>query len=300
VRVRSVFCALALLVPALARGQGVISPVEHLAFDRPESWALQYFTSASLLTGLDDERGDPAGSIAVGVEAGWIPSLSADQERVGFGGTAGEDLNKAPIFFRPRVRVALPHRLVVTGGGVPPIHAFGVTPRLATVALDWTMTEANGWRLGWRGHAQTGTVTGAFTCPQSVLAFAPGSIDNPTGCVAESSDKVTLRYAAVEFHVSRRLAALPRITPHVAVGVSRISSHFQVNAATFDYLDHTRLDMSGVAWSVSPGAAMVVSPRINVVVDLFYSPLKVARIVGATSTIDGLLNVRGLVSYRLR
>src|SRR5262249_9994646 len=153
------------------------------------------------------------GSLSVQVESGWIPSMTAAQQHVGFAGTASEDLNKAPVFVRPRLRVALPARFAVIVGGVPPIHAFGVTPRLGGAAVEWPRVETGTWQLSWRAHGQPGNVTGAFTCPEAVLTAAPGSAGNPTGCETVSSDVATLRYGAIEFEAARSLSGLRNLTP---------------------------------------------------------------------------------------
>src|SRR5437879_10259086 len=109
----------------------VRTTVQHVNFDSPEAWALKYFTSTTMLSGLQpperpiEER--RFGSIAVGLELGWLPALSPEQARVGFGGKKEEDANKAPIFVRPRVTVGLPWRL-------SPILAAPPTPRIFDVA----------------------------------------------------------------------------------------------------------------------------------------------------------------------
>ena len=66
---------------------------DEIAFDRPEDWAMKYFASATTLSGLSTDPLHP-GSFAIQFERGWLPTLSADQERVG--GTAPEDLTTAP------------------------------------------------------------------------------------------------------------------------------------------------------------------------------------------------------------
>src|SRR5436190_7072683 len=79
----------------------VVAPVQHLSFDAPEAWALKYFTSVTLLSGLEppetfgEER--RTGSFSAGVEFGWMPALSAARAQVGFSGRKQEDLNKTPI-----------------------------------------------------------------------------------------------------------------------------------------------------------------------------------------------------------
>src|SRR5437870_8958113 len=62
--------------------------VQHLSFDRPEAWALKYFTSTTLLSGLQPpeplEEGRHVGSVTVGLETAWLPALNPDRARVGF------------------------------------------------------------------------------------------------------------------------------------------------------------------------------------------------------------------------
>jgi hypothetical protein len=296
--VRAVSCCAMLGVTA--RAQTAASPTQHLAFDRPEAWAQQYFTSVSMLTGLEMAAADESGSVRVQIEGGWIPPLSASQQRVGFAGTASEDLNKAPMFLRPRVQIGLPARLSVIIGGVPPIRAFGVTPRLFDAAIEWAMVESPAWRLAWRGHGQIGTVTGAFTCPASVVGLPAGGSANPTGCDTTSDDVASLRYGALEFDASRRIARLNQLTPHAAVSINAVESRFQVDAHTFGGVDRTLLDTGGVTWSISTGAALPIGRKVELAADAFYTPLMVRRVTIAPRTVDGLFNIRVLVSYRLR
>jgi hypothetical protein len=289
------------LVGALAtsaQAQSIIAPTEHLAFDQPESWALKYFTSATALMGFDPAPGERPGSVAIQFEAGWLPALSPAQEQVGFAGTAAEDLNKAPVFLRPRVRVALPHRMALIVGGVPPVRAFGVTPRLISAGLEWAMIDSARWRLALRAHGQTGTITGAFTCPDNVLSSAPGSAGNPTGCNAVSSDVATLRYGAVELQASRRLS--PHLVPHASVALTGIEAAFQVNARAFDNVDRTRLQTSGVAWATSVGATVPINARLAFVTDMFIAPLYVRRDPVAAPSVDSFVNLRALISWRFR
>ena len=80
----------------------------HLGFERPEAWGLKYFASTTLLSGLqppEPPEGRRIGSVTVGLELGWLPSLDAGQTRIGFNGRAPQDLNKAPILARPIIRV---------------------------------------------------------------------------------------------------------------------------------------------------------------------------------------------------
>jgi hypothetical protein len=270
---------------------------DRLKFDRPEAWALKYFVSSTMLSGLDVPGNHQPGSISIGLEAGWLPALSPAQQRVGFYGTAPQDLNKAPIMFRPRVTVGLPGRLAITAAGNPPIRSFGVTPRLVSGAIDWAMIDRKDWRFALRGHGQTGTVTGAFTCPASLVNVPPGSAGNPSGCTAESADVATLRYAGIELAASRRLGA---VAPHVAVGANYVDSRYVVRAQAYGRPDNDDLATAGWTMATSAGLSCALTERLSIAGDAFYSPLMVRRSPIAPRTLDGFLNARGLIVYRLR
>jgi hypothetical protein len=280
-----------------AAAQTATPPAESIAFDRPEAWAMKYFTSATTLNGLSTPDVPQPWSLAVQFESGWLPTLSTTQERVGFDGTAPEDLNQAPVFLRPRVEIGLPHRLSIIVAVDPPIRAFGVTPRLLALGVDGVIHESDAWRFGWRAHGQVGTVTAAVSCPASVVAFPPGSANNPTGCTAESADVSTLRYGGAELQGARRVGR--RLVPHAAVGANFIDGIFQTDAQTYGQPDHTRLQSSGVTFAASAGVGYVLSDRFTFAADVFYSPLSVQRTATSATTIDPMINARGLISYRV-
>lgn len=275
----------------------------HLGFDRPESWGLKYFASASMLSGLppvESPEGHRVGSVTVGFESDWLPALDAGQQRIGFQGAAPEDLNKAPIFARIVVRVGLPGKFSAVVAAPPPFEVFGITSHLLAFGLERPLIERPQWTLGWRGYGQVGSVKGAFTCPNSVLAFESGSPQNPTECVGESSDVATLRYAGMEFQFAHRIPSMPKLVPHVAVGGNWIDGAFQVNASVEDGLDQTRLWTRGGTFTGSGGISYLLTKRAAFTVDAFYTPLWVQRSPTAPRTNDGLFNVRALISYTFR
>jgi len=196
----------------------------HLGFDKPEAWGLKYFASASLFSGLQPpppSEGYHVGSIALGFEADWLPQLSTAQRTIGFNGTTPEDLNKAPIFARVILRVGLPDQFTAMVAAPPPFHSFGITSHLLEFGLERPLIRRNPWMVNWRGYAQVGSVKGAFTCPASVVSFAPGSPKNPTECVGESADIASLRYAGSEFQLAYQVPSMPKLIPHVRlVGTS--------------------------------------------------------------------------------
>ncbi|MEI6669544.1 MAG: hypothetical protein WCP29_15445 [Acidobacteriota bacterium] len=290
--------ALAIVAPASA--QMVMNSVDHLSFDRPESWALKYFTAATLLGGLETPRARTPGSVTIGLEAGWLPSLSDAQQMVGYDGTESQDLNKAPFFPRPRVTVALPASFSVVVAAVPPIPMFGLKTRLLALAIERPVYDTAGLAVGVRVYGQLGSVQGSYTCPARMAALAPGSAGNPDGCEAPSSDTAALRYAGGELSVAYRPEAANRLSPHASIGVNYMDVGFQVNALTFGMIDRTHYLSRGTAVSASGGVSYRMSGRLTAGMDLFYSPLSVRRGFGAPVQNDGMFNIRTLLSYRLR
>lgn len=292
-----------------AAGANTFGKNYHVSFDRPEAWGLKYFASTTLLSGLQPpEPPEPAEaparrfirSFALGFELGWLPTLDAGQMRIGFNGRAPQDLNKAPMFARPVVRVGLPWKLTLVAAAPPPFRVFGVTTHLFAFGLERPILQRQRWTLSWRGYGQFGSVKGAFTCPDSVLAFAPGSPENPTSCVGKSEDVASLRYAGSEFQFAYRIPGMPKLVPHVAAGGNFMDSAFQLSSPVVRGLDRTRLWTRGGTFSGTAGVTYLVAKRTAFTVDAFYTPLWVRRSPTAPRTNDGLFNVRALLSYTIR
>jgi hypothetical protein len=289
-----------LVMPAPARAQMVMSSVEHLAFDRPESWALKYFSAATLVGGLETPGPQPSGSVSLGLEAGWLPPLSDAQQRVGYYGTESQDLNKAPFFPRPRVSIGLPWRFSLIVAAVPPVPMFGLKTKLLALGIARPVYEGRSWTGGLRAYGQVGTVQGAYTCPASTVAYAAGSPGNRDGCQAVSSDTAALRYVGGELSIAYRRAASSRLSPHAAFGVTYMDVGFQVNATTFGMIDRTHYLSHGTAVSASGGISYRLSGRFALSTDMSYTPLSVRRSFGAPVHNDGLFTARTLLAYRLR
>ncbi len=292
----------------LARAQPVVTGTERLASDRPEAWATQYFTSLILLDGLTPPTPRDAGSLLIGGEIVWVPSLSVDQRRVGFNGTKVEDLNKAPFVARPRVTLGLPGAFAALVAFMPPIETFGIKPKLIAVALERPIYESTGWTTGWRAYGQLGTAKAAFTCPKEVLAFAPGTPENPVGCLDTSADVATLRYIGLELSVGQPTAGRA-LAPHGAVAINYLNNEFEINARRFDFLDgggrvqfidRTVQRSHATRVSLTGGVGFRLGDRLEAAVDVFYTPLWVKRRMGLPRQNDGLATAKVLLSYKLR
>ncbi|MGA7615687.1 MAG: hypothetical protein WBX15_10975 [Thermoanaerobaculia bacterium] len=285
-----------LLLPAVALAQPVQYIHEDLEFDRPESWAMKYFASISLLSTLAAPRERPAGAIDASLELSTIPSLSARERTVGFHGTKEEDLNKLPALVRPRVTIALPRDFSVTAAWVPPVGLNGVRANIVSLGVGKAIFRRDVWNAAANLYGQSGTIRGAFTCPEDFVKFDPQGL---YGCERPSSDTTKLRYVGLELSGGRRITALGSPTLQISGAVNYLDLDFQVNALTFGFIDRRHMFADGTTWTAGAGATWAVAPRTDLGVNIFYAPLGIRRL-DANVENDPLVNARILLRYRLR
>jgi hypothetical protein len=274
------------------------TPAQQLDFNRPEAWALKYFSAVSTFTGLGPPVAREAGSIDLGLELGWIPSLSESQRRVGFDGTALEDLNKSPVFGRPRLTVGLPFGFSVEGAWVPPVEINGQRANLFAAALERPFVDAGPLTLGFRLYGQLGHSKGDFTCSKEVSSQPPGSSGNPQSCNAVSMDSATLNNGGLALMGGVKLGGGGAV--HFAVGSTYNDMVFQVGAMTGGVPDNTRLATHGWTGWAALGAGWPLGKRASFAAEAFYSPLLVRRPPQEMAQNDGLFNVRALLRFHIR
>jgi len=293
------------LVAATAAARGVLAhagedETERLRFDRPEAWAMQYFASASILTGLGPPSTRDPWSLDLALEMGWLPHLDQEQRRVGFNGTKVEDLNRLPVLVRPRLTVGLPARFSLDLSWVPPVEAEGVKSNLVAAALERPLVERGRWVLGLRALGQVGEIKGDLTCSEEDASHPPGSPENEFGCQEPSRDVVGLDYAGLAVTGGVDLSASGRSSFYYAAGASYLDLEFQVDAMTYDMHDHTLLLAEGWTYWASAGVSWRAGERTTIAAETFYSPLEVRRGAGAPVEHDDFFNLRLMLGYRLR
>jgi len=293
--------ALVLMAPlgAVAQdplGYGTPGDPGEIAFDRPESWAMKYYTSVSLLTGLGVPGAVGEGRIAVGLEGGFIPTLSDDQRRVGFNGTKLEDLNKTSAFGRIRFTLGLTRDAELTMAYVPPVELNGAQPNLFAVALGVPVYRGDGYRVGSRIYGQFGSVSGDFTCDAETAALGDDPVLNPYGCSEPSDDTTDQVYIGLDLGVAAELQG--RLEPYFTVGVNRFSTKFETHAITAGTLDNSTFETSGFTFHGTGGVLLELNDRFLLSGELFYSPLMVKRPGDESASSDGLLNGRGMIQIR--
>ncbi len=290
---RTVLVAIVAAGPLSAQ---VIDDVEDLDWARPEAWAMKYFNSVSILTGLGPPAAREPWTFSVGLELDTIPRLSEDQRRIGFGGAKVEDINRLPALFRPRVTVGLPAKVSLDVAWVPPVEVRGVESNLFAVAAERPLYSDGPWTLGIRIYGQLGKVSGDFTCSEKEAAFPPGPPDNIYGCEAPSADELTLNHVGAAFTGGY---LLKKTQLHWGVAANFMDMEFQVNALTYGVLDRSLLLADGWTWSVNGGASWRLGGRTSLAAELFYSPLSVIRPPSTSRDNDPLFNVRTMLRIDL-
>ncbi|MEJ2085539.1 MAG: hypothetical protein P8Y44_07655 [Acidobacteriota bacterium] len=261
---------------------------------------MQYFASVQRLTGMGVPRSLSPGSLELGLEVGWVPSLSEEERRVGFSGTKVEDLNRTSFFGRPRLLIGLPRDFSLTLSWVPPVEAFGVEPHLVAVGVARPVWMSDRWRLGLGFTAQYGTIRADLTCSQEDVAGGDDLRLNPFGCEEPSNDEMTIRTAGLELSAGHQFRGAPKLEPYVSLATTFMDLDFQVDAKYSGLVDRTLLLTEGWTAQITAGTRYTAGARTQLGVELFYSPLAVVRPPNATSDNEGLFNVRAYFGFSLR
>ena len=296
----ALWCAAA-CVPGAVAGQTVIDAVTDLDLERPEAWAMAYYTSVGLFHSFGAPRLVEPGEITFGLEGGLIPQLSDDERRVGFSGTKLEDSNKSRTFARLRLAVGLPYSVTAEVGFVPPLERNGAEAALFSGALGIPLRNRMGLRIGARLYGQIGTVKGDFTCDRE--SFENGT-DLGAGiiCDAVSEDEVDQRYAGLELSASDTRGNWEFF---VAGALNYLSAEFRVDALYHfsgnpeQIRSREVLQTSGWTWSGQGGVNYHLASGLTLGGAVFYTPLDVTRPPAEGPSGESLINLRALLSYQV-
>lgn len=280
--------------PVAAQYNGNAANPEDLDFQRPEAWAMTYFTSVSLLTGLGVPGAVREGNLVASFEGALVPELSDGQRRVGFNGTKLEDLNKTSVFGRVRFTFGLTDDAEFTVAYVLPVTRNGATPNLVSASVGIPLKRTASWRVGTRVYGQLGTIKGDFTCDVATVAAGNDPDLNPFGCDEVSADRVKQRYLGADIGAA---ALIGSVEPYVTVGVNRMSGEFNVYALTNGSRDDSAFSSSGFTLHGTAGVLFDINERWYVSSEVFYSPLSADRPVEVSGS-DSLLNGRMMLSFR--
>lgn len=293
---------LAVGAAAPAAAQPVLDFREELEAERPEAWAMRWFAAALAPSGFGAPVDRVGGEVELGVEAGWLPTLSERERTVGFHGTKTEDLNRSSVFGRLRGEVGLGAGFTARVGWIPPVEVDGMKPNLVSVAVARPLLVRGRFRLGAALLADWGTIEGDLTCDAASAAAGDDPVANPFGCEVPSNDEQRLTAYGLEAAASWELGAARRWRAHVAASLRRLDAELRVDARYAGLIDRSVLAYEGTEWSVGAGVSRRSGERLRLALDAVYSPLEVVRDPfgrGPTEN-DALFNVRLLVAWRVR
>lgn len=284
----------AVCASANADAQTVYRGYERLDPDRPEAWAMNYFTATSFMTAFGQIPVLRPGQWAAAVELGHIPSLSDDQQRVGFSGAKSEDLNKSPVIGRLRGLVGLPGGWVVELGYTPPVEIHGARPRdLIAAAIGRHLLVRGDFSLSARLFGQHGSVSGDITCPADLAGVEDGAV-NPYGCRAPSDDRLRLNYYGLELTPALSRGAWQW---HASAAVVRTETEVQVDAFTYDVHDLSRLTAKDILPAITIGTTRGFGRRWRWGAEVLYVPLQVKRDADGSTENDPLVSMRFHLRY---
>jgi hypothetical protein len=260
-----------------ALAQDVLNDYEKKTFDSPEGWAMAHTLTSALNLGLAPAQDLGLWRWRITAQISSIPHLSRDEQRVGFGGFKLEDMNKSPVFGRGVVALGLPAGFTGELSWTPPVEIDGAKPEnLFGVALERAIVQVGPWQVGGRVYALRGDGTGDTTCSEQVAGFAPGSVDNPFGCIAPSDDRIRMDQEGMELMLSRR-SANGRWQPFIAYADTRMHPYVRINAQVFSSIDRSELEAEGNTQTYSLGTTYQASAGWRLSAALSYTPLNVRR-----------------------
>jgi hypothetical protein len=279
----------------VAHAQPVVANSEHLAGDRPEAWAMNYFAASTFLTAFGQVSALAPWQWTLATELGSIPHLSAEQERIGFDGQKFEDLNKSPVFGRLRLTVGLPYAFVAEAAYTPPLEINGTRARnIFDLALGHRLVDHDPWTLSARAFGQVGSVRGDITCPANLAGVTDVTV-NPYLCQAPSNDTFGVNYFGGDLTGSWNTGPWRW---HTTFGIVHTDLDVQVDALTGTVRDRSHLTSSGYLRYVTLGGAFDFATRWSVAAEVLYVPLDVRRGPNAPQENDPLTSVRLSLRYQ--
>lgn len=138
---------------------------ENFEITSPEGWAMAFMNASAQNLGQKPPRSVNIGDVSISAELSSIPHLSKEQQRIGFGGSKDEDLNKTPAFGRLRANFGLSGNINAELSWTPPLKINNSKPNdLWGAALSKPIFNNETIGLGLRFFILRGDVIASVTC----------------------------------------------------------------------------------------------------------------------------------------
>ena len=246
-------------------------------FKSPEGWAMSYTSSSSLNLAQIAPNKVEVGDLSVSVELGSIPSLSNEQQKVGFNGLKDEDLNKSPIFGRIRFSLGLPWDITGEASITPPLEIDGAKPKtLWGLAFSRPFIEGESIEFGTRIFLTRGQVEADVTCSKETALIEPYKPGNLSGCIGTSNDQLSVDHEGIEFILAYK-SSLKGFKPWISFASTQLNSSVKVDAPLQSGQELVNLSSEGTIQTYSLGVNYSLSERQILTFASSYTPLDVLR-----------------------
>ena len=258
--------------------------------DSPEGWAMAFMTASAQNLGQAPPHTLNVRDISISAELSSIPRLSKEQQKIGFGGFKDEDLNKSPAFGRLRANVGLPWNVDAEISWTPPLKINNSKPdHLWGAALSKPLFDNERISVGLRLFLLRGGVIASVTCSEDTINFTPYTLQNPSGCVGLSADKLKMDHEGVEVFLSFNNASA--ILPWISLATSNIDNSVEIDAPLEVGRERATVYSSGTIQTLSVGFDYEISENWSLNASSSYTPLDVQR-PNDNSDNDDFWNVR--------
>ena len=288
---------LRLIIPALLMFFSSIAYSDQkVDLDSPEGWAMAFMTASAQNLGQAPPHTLNVRDISISAELSSIPRLSKEQQKIGFGGFKDEDLNKSPAFGRLRANIGLPWNVDAEISWTPPLQINDSKPdHLWGAALSKPLFNNERISVGLRLFLLRGGVTASVTCSEDTINFTPYTLQNPSGCVGLSADKLQMDHEGVEVFLSFNNTS--NIIPWISLASTNIDNAVGIDAPLEIGRERATVYSSGTIQTLSFGLNYDISENWSLNAASSYTPLDVQR-PNDSSDNDDFWNVRAGLTIR--
>ena len=256
---------------------------------------MNYVGATTFMTAFGETPALKAWGWGAALDAGYIPRLTEEQQRVGLHGIKQEDLNRSKVFGRLRVLLGLPGDFVATVGYTPPVTIDGIQALdLYSFAIARRLFELDNFSVSMQMFGQHGRLQGDITCPKRLSDITDLTL-NPFGCRGPSNDHVKLNYYGLEATAAWTIDSWH---PYVSGGAVRTEFQVQVDSITFNVRDRSLLVARGSLPFGTAGVTFDLDRQWTLGVGVLYVPLHVQRQPNMSSQNDALTSARVQLLYR--
>ena len=250
---------------------------QEVDFESPEGWAMAYTSASALNLGQTASDDLNKGNLRISAELSSIPSLSEEQQKVGFNGIKDEDLNKSPVFGRLRFSYGLNSDTFLELSWTPPFEIDGAKPEnIWGLALSRKFIKRENVDLGIRIYISKGKAEADVTCSKDVIAIEPFTPGNLSGCIDISKDKLSIDHHGIEATLVFKNFG-NGFTPWLTFASTQMDPSVKVDAPLRYGQELVNINTDGTTLTYSIGIDYALDRNKNLSLATSFTPLDVNR-----------------------